>query len=917
VQRIVGREVELEALEGFLGLLRERAAALVIEGEAGIGKTTLWLEAARMAESRGFRVLQAHPAESEATLSYAALADLLGAAFDEARAKLPAPQQRAVDAALLRADPDEPADPRTIGTAFVGVLTVLAAERPVVIAIDDVQWLDRASERALEYLARRLPLRVGMLVTRRTAGEAPLSFNRSLPIDGLVRLVLGPLSLTALHHLIKDQLGTAPARPTLGRVAATAGGNPLFALEIARALEREAGEHALGDPVPVPERLNELIAVRVHRLSTAAQRCLLVASALSRPTITTVAAALGGRSEPPALIEAEEAGILVADGPRIRFAHPLLASAVYGSASTVRRRQLHRRLADIVTDAEERARHLALSTIEPDETLAAVIEVTAEGAAQRGAQDGAAELFAASVRLTPPERLEELARRMLAGAAALFAAGDLAGARSLAERAVVTSQRGRSRIEGFLLLAHIAWVDGTANAATEYLEQGLAEAGVDRDLLGRINAKLATYHMNPKRVIRHADAAIQLLDEEHQPGLVAQVLIQKFFSQVQHGLGAERDLLERGLAMEKEAGMSVETSVLPLVWLKSMDDFEAARARWRLEDEWYRERGQEGWRADRLAHLAEVELRAGNWALAERYIEESSDAIDQVATRGPWAMPLRIRASIDAHRGRLERAYATLDPLIAEAERASDRYWAGTLLFTLGFVALTAGDYGAVDRALTRMAEHFDAIGVRDHTNDRSQPDHIEALVALGEPERARPVLAWLEERGRMVPRLWISATLPRCHALLLAADGKVAQALDILEEGPEVAPLPFELARTLLVKGRLHRRAKQKRPAADALQQALEIFKRLGAPTWAERAGRELGRVGLRPASPWELTETERRVAELAAIGRTNREVARELFMSPKTVEANLARVYRKLAIRSRAELGARMGARKAAAQT
>jgi predicted ATPase len=191
VQRIVGREVEVEALEGFLGLLRERAAALVIEGEAGIGKTTLWLEAARMAESRGFRVLQAHPAESEATLSYAALADLLGAAFDEARAKLPAPQQRAVDAALLRADPDEPADPRTIGTAFVGVLTVLAAERPVVIAIDDVQWLDRASERALEYLARRLPLRVGMLVTRRKAGEAPLSFNRSLPMDGLVRLVLG------------------------------------------------------------------------------------------------------------------------------------------------------------------------------------------------------------------------------------------------------------------------------------------------------------------------------------------------------------------------------------------------------------------------------------------------------------------------------------------------------------------------------------------------------------------------------------------------------------------------------------------------------------------------------------------------------------------------------------------------------
>jgi DNA-binding NarL/FixJ family response regulator len=168
-----------------------------------------------------------------------------------------------------------------------------------------------------------------------------------------------------------------------------------------------------------------------------------------------------------------------------------------------------------------------------------------------------------------------------------------------------------------------------------------------------------------------------------------------------------------------------------------------------------------------------------------------------------------------------------------------------------------------------------------------------------------------------MLPRLWISATLPRCRALVLAADGKIVEALDTLEKAAEAAGLPFELARTLLVKGRLHRRAKHKRAAADALQQALELFNRLGAPTWAERAGHELGRVGLRPAAPRELTETERRVAELAAVGRTNQEVARELFMSPKTVEANLSRVYRKLAIRSRAELGARMGVEKAAAET
>jgi DNA-binding CsgD family transcriptional regulator len=339
-----------------------------------------------------------------------------------------------------------------------------------------------------------------------------------------------------------------------------------------------------------------------------------------------------------------------------------------------------------------------------------------------------------------------------------------------------------------------------------------------------------------------------------------------------------------------------------------MDDPDAARARWQVEDQWYRERGNEGWRADRLAHLADVELRAGDWALAERYIEESCGTIEQVATHGPWAMPFRIRASIDAHRGRTERARATLRPLIEEAERASDLFWAANGLFTLGFVELGAGDEEAADRALTRMAKHFETIGVRDQPNDRSQPDHIEALVALGEAERAAFVLAWLEERGRVLPRPWISATLPRCRALVFAARGELGQALDALEQAPEAADLRFELARTLLVEGRLRRRAKQKRAAADALRRAREIFERLGAPTWAERAGNELERVGLRRGTGWELTETERRVAELAAVGHTNREVAQRLFISPKTVEANLARVYRKLAISSRAELGARM---------
>ena len=281
---------------------------------------------------------------------------------------------------------------------------------------------------------------------------------------------------------------------------------------------------------------------------------------------------------------------------------------------------------------------------------------------------------------------------------------------------------------------------------------------------------------------------------------------------------------------------------------------------------------------------------------------------------GPVATPLRIRAMIDAHRGRVERARTSLAAIIEETERRGNLWWAALYLSTRGFLELTAGDPTAADRALTRMAAHLEQTGVVDALGQRSEPDHIEALVALGQLDRAGLVLARLEERGKRLPRLWISTTVPRCRALVLAAAGDVPAGLAALDEGVERAnadDLPFELARTGLVKGQLQRRAKQKRAARQSLTQALEIFERLGAPNWAERARAELSRVGLRSDGRDELTSTETRIAELAGRGLTNREVAEAAFISPKTVEANLARVYRKLGIRSRAELGARMAER------
>lgn len=914
---VVGREAEFGAVERFLDAAAAGPCALVIEGEPGIGKTTVWVEAVRAAEARSYRVLQARPAENEVKLSYATLSDLAGDAFEETRAALPAPQERALAAALLRIDPDHPADPRTTATAFVGLLTALAAGRPVLVAVDDVQWLDRASERALEFAVRRLPAPLGVVLTRRgnDSDDLPLGLGSALPSDRVQRLVPAPLSLAALHHLIRNRLGKSFARPVLVRLAAASGGNPFFALEIGRAIAQDPGRLLLGGPLPVPRSVHELVAARVRRLSPTAQETVLVTASLVRPTVASVTDAL--RPEWDAVsgvVEAEEAGVLVSESGRLRFSHPLLASAVYGLPSNERRRQLHQRLAWVIANPEERAMHLARSTLEADEAVAAEIEVAAGRAVLRGAQDTAAELFEASARCSPASRGNDLARRLIGEGSALLVVGDTAGARPKAERAVTVATASFLRAEALSLLGSIDWEEGDMWSGKCHLEAALVEAGDERELSGRLYAKLARVSVliDPKRAVEYASAATRLLNEERAPGLLGGAFIEWFFAEALLGHGARRDLFARGLELEARSGPTVEQHPIPMVWFRFTDDFTAARARHAEEDQWARERGWEGRRADRLAHLGIVELHAGRWDLAEQHVEESCSMLVESEEHGFEAMQFAWRSLVDAHRGRTGRARATLVSLIDQFERAKQDWWTAMSLSVLAFVEYTREDHEAADRALTRMRSLLEPMGVKEAPLDRSEPFHIESLLALGDLDRARDALARLEWRGRTLPRLWITTTLPRARALVLAAQGDVEAALAALDELDVAAAsqLPFQLGWTELVKGKLHRRSKQKRAAAEAFGRALQIFDSLGAPTWAEQTHGELARVRMRQRSPHELTATELRVAELAAGGMTNREVAAAAFMTPKTVEANLARVYRKFGIRSRAQLGARIAA-------
>ena len=911
MEGVFGRDLELAAIGRFLDSAPTWPSAVVIEGEAGIGKTTLWLEGVRRAEDLGVRALRARPAESEQKLSYVALADLVGETFDEVGSALPQVQQRALAGALVRDDAGDETSARTTATAFVGVVAACAQKGAVLLAVDDVQWLDSASAQTLAFVLRRLPPKVGVLLAHRVqlGQELPLGLARALSEDRLLRIVPRPLSLAALHHLVKFRIGTSLSRPLLARLADASGGNPLYALEMARALAPDA-ELEPDRPLPVPSNLEELVVSRVKTLSPPARQLALAAAATSQPSRSVLASALPAIDDfGAALLEAEEAGVLTSEEDRIRFQHPLLASVIYGSASAERRRQLHKRLALVVSDREERARHLALCTTEPDEEVAAELAAAGALAAKRGAPEAAAELYSAAKRLTPPVREVELTRRGLGEATALLAAGDVDGARKIASEAAGAGV-AELRAEAELLLGDLDWIAGSWARATEHLENALAVQPEDPALVAYAYPKLVNYTTHaPTKLIERAERALAALSSERVPAAVASVAFDLYWAELLLGHGARRELFERWRELEDKAGPDAPKSVLPIIYFHSIDDFEAARNRHAVEAEWYRVRGEEGWVAERLAHLGFVEFRAGRWKLAEQLVEDACTAIAQVERPGPWTTLFRVRSFVDAGRGRTERARTTLRPLIDEANRSGRMVWEALFLSTLAFVEFADEDHMAVDAALTQMYRCTEDAGVRDLVPDRSEPLHIESLVALGKIDRAKGALARLEERGRVFPRLWIDVTLPRARAIVLAAEGEIEKAfvaLDALDPTAS-ANLPFDLAWTQLVRGRLHRRAKQRHAAAEAFRAALKQFEQLGAPSWIERTRAELDRVGLRRA-PGELTATERRVAELAASGLTNREVASNAFMSPKTVQANLARIYRKLGINSRAELGARM---------
>ena len=911
--KVVGRGEELDAVIAFLESTAVLPGALLLEGDPGIGKSTLWRAGIEAAHELSYGVLRASPAEPEASFAFGVVGDLLEPVLDEVLAGLPEPQRRALEVALLLREPDgPPPEQETLGAALLGALRALAASRPVVVAVDDVQWLDSSSAAMLEFAVRRLAEEpVALLLARRpTARPEPERLELELPKDRRLTVPVGPLSLGALHRLLRDRLRATFPRPMLRRVHEASGGNPFYALELVRALPSSTGLFS-GDPLPVPRTLDAILRERIDGLPANVREVLATAAAARRPTESM----LGNRS---AVGQAAEAGLIELTNGEVRFTHPLLATAAYGSITPTEQRRLHRRLAGLVSDREEQARHLALGADTPDNQVADALDEAARAAAARGAPAAAAELAELAARLTPPTDRDRVLERRVEAARYLLLAGELDAVAAMIEPLVEQLPPGSERADALLLLAS---AQQRFETSLELATAALGDARGDDGLVAKIECyigELLLAQGAAEQALEHARAALAAAEGAGDRANPAFALSTVAWFETLSAAEPTPGLLERAIVLEED-GLQAEVSdtsspsfalSMQLMYAGRLDE---ARGRMATSLDRAISLGDEGSATAALFHLAELEFRAGNWPLAERHAADGYERAEQLGREQEMSALLYASALVDAHLGRVDEARTAAERGIALSESCGDEAFRLQNLSVLGFLELSVGDAAAADTILRPLAARLASSGWREPSIFGELPNAIEALVELGDLEEARRLVADLQERVSRIESPWGEASAGRCEGLILTAERDFEAAIAAHERAlvvHERLPQPFDLARTSLAYGAVLRRARKRRAARAALEQALAILDELGAALWAEKARAELGRLGGRAATDGDLTAGERRIAELVAQGKTNKEVGAILVVTDRTVESALTQIYRKLDVRSRTELARKLAA-------
>lgn len=906
---IVGRAAELARIDRWLaGQASPHGAGpalLSVDGQAGIGKTTVWSEAVSTARQGGWRVLSCRPAPSDAGLGYVSLTDLLSPVTDDQLGELPEPQRRPLAVALLREQATTAElDFRAVSTGLAALLTRLADVAPLLLAIDDAQWLDQASARALAFVLHRIRDHpIGMLAAVRlagTPGQRPrvvTDIEAAVSRDDRARIEIGPLSQAALHDVLRSHLGGTFARPLLTRIHQAAAGNPFYALEIGRELHR-VGPPASGHPLPVPGDHRELALLRVRRLPRATRQALAMMAAMPRPATASL--------DVPALAAAERAGIVrVHPGGLVTFTHPLFGSALYSSLPETERRQVHRQLASRVPNLEERARHLALAASEPDTQTAGELDAAAAAAAARGATDLAVELTELACQLTPERDTESLLRRTIELADRRYFAGDSAEAQRTLEGLLPKAGSGEGKARVLLELGSVLWARGEADRGLELMEEALAD-DVPAPLRARVHSRISALADDIDVSVRHGEAALALLDMDTDPQTYSFALHTVALFRLYAGLGADHDAIALGMRLQQDAA-AWEMSTAPAYWARNFDDFGTARQRFEAIIRAFREQGDWATTSGALTHLALIEAMTGHLPRAHELVAEALELAIQTEQETLLNMALAARAELHVRGGDLDAARMVVGQLLARLSAHPDVVLEERARVVLGHAALVSGDLAEADWQLSHAFAAQEALHAREPAGDRFLSDYAETVICLGDLARAEKLVSWLEQRAEALPRPWIDTVSARNRGLLHAAAGDLTAAEADFERALKAAErldMPSELGRTLLAAGRLFRRGRQRRRAQECFGEAVRVLDACGSAAWAAVARQELVRTRSRGHDPAEITATERAVCELAMTGLRNTEIAAQLLLSPKTVEANLSRAYRKLGIRSRTEL-------------
>jgi DNA-binding CsgD family transcriptional regulator len=652
-----------------------------------------------------------------------------------------------------------------------------------------------------------------------------------------------------------------------------------------------------------------MLGTRVAALSPPVRRLLLTV-ALSGELHTAELAAIESRD---AVDEAIDSGALILSGDRVRASHPLLAEAARSAAAPAELRRLHRAVAEAVTDETLRAKHRALAATQPDEELAASVAHAASAAAARGAKQPAMELAEHALRLTPsasPERPE----RLLVLAEYLSEVGELQRMTDLLTPELATLPSGTPRARGWLILSEGSGARTMADMA-RFRDHALAESDDDPDMRATILAKKAA-NAAAGSVADLAQAhewAAQAIEASNEAAPDTQRL-------ALYAMAWARAL--RGLAVDAQCEAYRAASDAPTYGAGSPERVAAQRMVWRGEIDRARtaltallsladERGERQSYALLRLHMCELHLRAGEWEAADALLEEWADTSDRDMMFRPQFE--RCLALSSAGRGDPAQAQQHGSQALARADETGVRWDGLEARRALALAATLAHDPAAAVEVLREAWAYTEAEGIEEPGVFPVAPELVEVLLELGEGDEAAAVGARLRELADAHSHPWGLAAAGRCEALIALSgqgfDAAAAERLRACAATQLELGLRFEAARTLLALGRAARRFKQWGLARAALEEAATAFDELGSSGWAELARSQLTRVGARrPRPEGELTDSEQRAAQLAAEGRTNKEIARELVVTVHTVEVHLSRAYAKLGITSRGQLAARL---------